>query len=243
MRAIAIVWFFLVFLWCFDFAFFSCFFPVVFCCRVFFGILLLLVVAFCFIAPSSFLFFPLLLFQLAFALAAGHCFSRSAGLAHGSWSLRHFAYGFRPCGTLHVPNFVTRDRLDSQNLRFACPSVLLPPPSSKKTPRTPRSPEGEKKHTKSNTKKTQKNAKKTQKKHKKTQKNAKKPKKRKKRKKTQKKCKKNAKKLEVFLVFLNFTGCSGLLWRGPVFFLFRFRVFFSWSLSLLRWVLFFSRVF
>ena len=48
---------FLVFLWCFDFAFFSCFFPVVFCCRVFFGILLLLVVAFCFIAPSSFLFF------------------------------------------------------------------------------------------------------------------------------------------------------------------------------------------
>ena len=48
---------FLVFFWCFDFAFFSCFFPVVFCCRVFFGILLLLVVAFCFIAPSSFLFF------------------------------------------------------------------------------------------------------------------------------------------------------------------------------------------
>ena len=199
MRAIAIVWFFLVFLWCFDFAFFSCFFPVVFCCRVFFGILLLLVVAFCFIAPSSFLFFPLLLFQLAFALAAGHCFSRSAGLAHGSWSLRHFAYGFRPCGTLHVPNFVTRDRLDSQNLRFACPSVLLPPPSSKKTPRTPRSPEGEKKHTKSNTKSnTKKNAKKT---HKKRKKNTKK------RKKMQKKCK----KLEVFLVFLNFIGCSGLL--------------------------------
>ena len=128
-------------------------------------------------------FFPLLLFQLAFALAAGHCFSRSAGLAHGSWSLRHFAYGFRPCGTLHVPNFVTRDRLDSQNLRFACPSVLLPPPSSKKTPRTPRSPEGEKKHTKSNTKsntqkktqkKRKKNTKKTQKKHKKNAKKRKK---------------------------------------------------------------------
>ena len=193
---------FLVFLWCFDFAFFSCFFPVVFCCRVFFGILLLLVVAFCFIAPSSFLFFPLLLFQLAFALAAGHCFSRSAGLAHGSWSLRHFAYGFRPCGTLHVPNFVTRDRLDSQNLRFACPSVLLPPPSSKKTPRTPRSPEGEKKHTKSNTKS---NTKKTQKKRKKNTKKTQKKRKKnaKQRKKTQKKAKK-AKKMQKNSRFFSF---------------------------------------
>jgi hypothetical protein len=46
-----------------------------------------------------------LLFQLAFALAAGHCFSRSGGLAHGSWSLWHFAYGARPCGTLRVFSF------------------------------------------------------------------------------------------------------------------------------------------
>ena len=161
------------FFWCFDFAFFSCFFLVVFCCRVF--------LVFCsfWLLPSVSLrhlpscFFPLLLFQLAFALATGHCFSRSAGLAHGSWSLRHFAYGFHPCGTLRVPNFVTRDRLDSQSLRFACPSVLLPPPSSKKKPRTPRSPEGEKKHTKSNTKSnTKKNAKKTQKNAKKKAKNS-----------------------------------------------------------------------
>ena len=180
-------------------------------------------------------FFPLLLFQLAFALATGHCFSRSAGLAHGSWSLRHFAYGFHPCGTLRVPNFVTRDRLDSQSLRFACPSVLLPPPSSKKSQERLAARKGRKNTPKATPKATQK---KTQKKHtqkrKKTQKNAKK---------MQKKCK----KLEVFLVFLNFIGCSGLLWRGPVFFLFRFRVFFRvfflWSLSLLRWVLFFSRVF
>ena len=64
-----------------------------------------LVVAFCFIAPSSLFFSPLLLFQFAFALAAGHCFSRSGGLAHGSWSLWHFAYGARPCGTLRVFSF------------------------------------------------------------------------------------------------------------------------------------------
>ena len=134
-------------------------------------------------------FFPLLLFQLAFALATGHCFSRSAGLAHGSWSLRHFAYGFRPCGTLHVPNFVTRDRLDSQSLRFACPSVLLPPPSSKKSQERLAARKGRKNTPKATPKATQK---KTQKKHtknaKKTQKNA-------------KKCKKNAKNSRFFSFF------------------------------------------
>ena len=186
---------FLVFFWCFDFAFFRVFF------LLFFVVVFSLVFCSFWLLPSVSLrhlpscFFPLLLFQLAFALAAGHCFSRSACLAHGSWSLRHFAYGFRPCGTLHVPNFVTRDRLDSQNLRFACPSVLLPPPSSKKTPRTPRSPEGEKKHTKSNTKKTQK---KTQKKHKKHTKKTQKKNAKKNAKKMQKKCKKNSRFFSFF---------------------------------------------
>ena len=184
---------FLVFRFCIFFVFFSCcfllscflwYFAPSGCCLLFHCAIFLLV-------------FSPLLFQLAFALAAGHCFSRSAGLAHGSWSLRHFAYGFRPCGTLHVPNFVTRDRLDSQNLRFACPSVLLPPPSSKKTPRTPRSPEGEKKHTKSNTKSnTKKTQKKRQKKHKK---NAKKT--HKKHTKNAKKSKKNAKNSRFFSFF------------------------------------------
>ena len=211
MRAIAIVWcFFLCFFGVSILHFFRVFF------LLFFVVVFSLVFCSFWLLPSLSLrhlpscFFPLLLFQLAFALAAGHCFSRSAGLAHGSWSLRHFAYGFRPCGTLHVPNFVTRDRLDSQNLRFACPSVLLPPPSSKKTPRTPRSPEGEKKHTKSNTKS---NAKKTQKKRKKNAKKTqkKRKKKQKKRKKNANKMQKKCKKLEVFLVFLNFIGCSGLL--------------------------------
>ena len=56
--------------------------------------------------------------------------------------------------------------------------------------------------------------------------------------------------VKVFLVFTNFSGCLGLLWRGPVFYLFFscsvflfFSCFFSYSLSLLRWVMFFSCVF
>jgi len=148
--------------------------------------------------------------------------------------LRHFAYGFHPCGTLRVPNFVTRDRLDSQSLRFACPSVLLPPPSSKKSQERLAARKGRKNTPKATPKATQK---KTQKKHKKTQKKTQKN-----AKKMQKKCKK--------LGFSRFSKFHWLLGAAlkrscffPVPFSCFFRVFFLWSLSLLRWVLFFSRVF
>ena len=223
---------FLVFRFCIFFVFFSCcfllscffwYFAPSGCCLLFHCAIFLLV------------FFPLLLFQLAFALATGHCFSRSAGLAHGSWSLRHFAYGFHPCGTLRVPNFVTRDRLDSQSLRFACPSVLLPPPSSKKSQERLAARKGRKNTPKATPKATQK---KTQKKH------------TKKRKKNTKKRKKNAKKMQKTRGFSRFSKFHWLLGAAlkrscffPVPFSCFFRVFFLWSLSLLRWVLFFSRVF
>jgi len=103
---------------------------------------------------------------------------------------------------------------------------------------------GRKNTPKATPKKRKKNTKKTQKTHKK---NAKKKRKKKTQKKTQKKCKKNAKKTRGFSRFSKFHWLLGAALKRscffPVPFSCFFRVFFSWSLSLLRWVLFFSRVF